>query len=79
MKVKSLSHVRVLATPRTVAHQAPPSMEFYRQKYWSGVPLSSLSNKYILEMSIRQVDVKHLKSDFSLLEWEIIDKQGEED
>ena len=39
--VKSLSHVRLLATPWTAAHQAPPSMGFSRQEYWSGVPLPS--------------------------------------
>ena len=38
MKVKSLSHVRLLATPWTAAYQAPPSMGFPRQEYWSGVP-----------------------------------------
>ena len=41
MKVKSLSHVRLLTTPWTAAHQAPPSMEFSRQEYWSGPPLPS--------------------------------------
>ena len=41
MKVKSLSLVRLLATPWTVAHQAPPSMGFSRQECWSGVPLPS--------------------------------------
>ena len=41
VKVKSLSRVRLLATPWTAAHQAPPSMEFSRQEYWSGVPLPS--------------------------------------
>ena len=41
MKVKSLSRVRPLATPWTAAHQAPPSMGFSRQEYWSGVPLPS--------------------------------------
>ena len=41
MKVKSLSHFRLLATPWTAAHQAPPSMGFSRQGYWSGVPLPS--------------------------------------
>ena len=39
VKVKSLSRVRLLATPWTAAHQAPPSMGFSRQEYWSGVPL----------------------------------------
>ena len=43
VKVKSLSRVRLLATPWTAAYQAPPSMEFSRQKYWSGVPLPSPS------------------------------------
>ena len=41
VKVKSLRRVRLLATPWTAAHQAPPSMEFSRQEYWSGVPLPS--------------------------------------
>ena len=41
VKVKSLSHVRLLVTPWTAAHQAPPSMGFSRQEYWSGVPLPS--------------------------------------
>ena len=39
VKVKSLSHVRLLVTPWTAAYQAPPSMGFSRQEYWSGVPL----------------------------------------
>ena len=41
MKVKSLSHVRLVATPWTAAYQAPPSMGFSRQEYWNGVPLPS--------------------------------------
>ena len=39
--MKSLSHVRLFVTPWTVAHQAPPSMEFSRQEYWSGLPFPS--------------------------------------
>ena len=46
VKVKSLSRVRLLATPWTAAHQAPPSLGFSRQEYWSGVPLPSLILKY---------------------------------
>ena len=38
VKVKSLSHVRLLATSWTAAYQAPPSMGFSRREYWSGVP-----------------------------------------
>ena len=41
MKVKSLSHVRLLAIPWTSAYQASPTMGFSRQEYWSGVPSSS--------------------------------------
>ena len=41
MKVKSLSHVRLLVTPWTAAHHAPLPMRFSRQEYWSGVPLPS--------------------------------------
>ena len=38
MKVKSLRRVRLFATPWTVAYQAPLSMGFSRQEYWSGLP-----------------------------------------
>ena len=41
VKGKSLSSVQLFATPWTAAHQAPPSMGFSRQEYWSGVPLPS--------------------------------------
>ena len=44
VKVKSLSRVRLLVPPWTVAHQAPPSRGFPRQEYWSGVPLPSPSS-----------------------------------
>ena len=40
-KVKSLSRVRLFAAPWTAASQAPPSMGFSRQEYWSGLPLPS--------------------------------------
>ena len=39
--MKSLSRVRLFATAWTVAYQAPPSMGFSRQEYWSGVPFPS--------------------------------------
>ena len=41
VKVKSLSHVRLFATPWTVTCRAPPSMGFSRQEYWSGLPFPS--------------------------------------
>ena len=51
MKVKSLSRVRLLATPWTAAYQAPPSMGFSRQEYWSVVPLPSPSKSLNLSKS----------------------------
>ena len=46
LKVKSLSYVWPSATPWTAAFQAPPSMGFSRQEYWSGVPLPSLQTHF---------------------------------
>ena len=40
-EVKSLSRVRLFATPWTIAYQAPPSMRFSRQECWSGLPFPS--------------------------------------
>ena len=41
-EVTSLSRVRLFATPWTVAYQAPPSMGFSRQEYWSGLPFKGM-------------------------------------
>ena len=41
MKVKSFSRVQLFETTWTVAYQAPPSMGFSRQEYWSGLPFPS--------------------------------------
>ena len=41
VKVKLLSRARLLVTPWTAAYQAPSSMRFSRQEYWSGLPLPS--------------------------------------
>ena len=46
-KVKTLSHVRLVATPRTAAHLVPPSMGLSRQEYWHGLPLLSLPTMLI--------------------------------
>ena len=63
VKVKSLSHVRLFATPWTVAHQAPLSMGFSRQEYWSGVPSPSPG------MSVTSLkDISHLW-DFLVVQW----------
>ena len=59
MKVKLLSHVPLLEIPWTAAYQAPPSMGFSRQEYWSGVPLPSPQHSTgqlrILEFSLTMV------------------------
>jgi len=46
VKVKLLSHVRLLVTPWTAAYQGPPSMGFSRQEYWSGVPFAFSCSKW---------------------------------
>ena len=61
MKVKSLSGVRLLATPWTAAYQALLSMGFSRQEYWSGLPLPSPEDPLEKEMATY----------FSILAWEI--------
>ena len=49
VQVKSLSRVRLLANPWTAACQAPLSMGFSRQEYWSGLPLPSLHFSWVDE------------------------------
>ena len=64
VKEKSLSHVWLLVTPWTAAHQAPPSMGFSRQEYWSGVPLPSLTmfvSRNILQSSLSH-EYSHMNS-----------------
>ena len=61
MKVKSLSRTRLLATPWTVAHQAPPSMGFSRQEYWSGVPLPSPAIRAEKEIKGIQIGKEEVK------------------
>ena len=55
VKVKSLSRFRLLATPWTAAYQAPPSMGFSRQEYWSGLPLPSPLRSKSLHIYLRNV------------------------
>ena len=57
VKVKSLSRVRLFATPWTVAHQAPRSMEFSRKEYWSGVPLPSAIRQHIYKAAYIYVTI----------------------
>ena len=58
VKVKSFSRVQLLATPWTAAHQAPPSMGFSSQEYWSGVPLPSPT--YLLRQCMSLLDIIYL-------------------
>ena len=53
MKVKSLSCVWLFETPWTAAYQAPPSMGFSRQEFWSGVPSPSLNLIFKSTLKIR--------------------------
>ena len=55
VKLKSFSHVRLSATSWTAAYQAPSSMGFSRQEYWSGVPLPSLKNKLLIHKWLGEV------------------------
>ena len=58
VKVKSFSRVRLLATPWTAAYQAPPSMGFSRQEYWSGLPLPSPGSWQRLFIAVTQKEMK---------------------
>ena len=70
VKVKLLSGVWLLATPWTAAYQAPPSMGFSRQEYWSGLPLPSLIKSICMCKSIQKclsyapIDLSQKISDF---------------
>ena len=69
VKVKSLSRVRLLAAPWTAAYQAPPSMGFSRQEYWSGTPVPSPIDTLLLtkthSLHWGYVFVLHRSVDFS--------------
>jgi len=61
LKAKSLSRVRLLATPWTAAHQGPPPMGFSRQEYWSGVPLrQGVKDSAIRELMFIAVSSRHI-------------------
>ena len=70
--MKFLSRVRLLATPWTVAHQAPPSMGFSRQEYWSGVRLPSplnYSNTVLINTSIVDLETHEKKNGVTCVIW----------
>ena len=65
VKMKSLSRVRLLATPWTAAYQAPPSMGFSRQEYWSGLSKANMRVGEGQNWDLKPVLVEPLGSDFS--------------
>ena len=69
VKVKSLSHIRLLATPWTATHQAPPSMGFSRQEYWSGVPLPSPNRSIYSLKTVHKVCTVHVNIDVCFSRW----------
>ena len=71
VKVKSLSRIWLLATPWTAAHQAPPSMGFSRQEYWSGL---SLAWEYISMNKISKVFALW-NLHFTGKDWQYLSKQ----
>ena len=61
-----LSHIQLFERPWTIAHQAPLSMEFYRQEYWSGLPFPSprdLPDLGIKLLSAASLSLLHWKAD----------------
>ena len=65
VKVKSVSRAWLCATPWTAAYQAPPSMGFSRQEYWSGVPLPSLLIGYIpILKNFKETKINGIPSDY---------------
>ena len=84
VKVKSLSCVRLFATPWTAAYQAPPSMGFPRQEDWRGVPLPSPIQEHrgsqsqeqcwirLIGPTITRVEKRYYHTHFTLKEnWEL--------
>ena len=67
VKAKLLSHVQLFAIPWTAAYQAPPSMGFSRQEYWSGVP--SPSPKMLASMCLMILVKGPFKKIFLAASW----------
>ena len=59
----SVAHVQILVTPRTVACQAPLSMEFSRQEYWSGMPFPSLGDLPNPEIELMSLCLPYWQAD----------------
>ena len=79
VKVKSLSRVRLFTTPWTAAYQAPLSMGFSRQEYWSGVPLPSpeVCGNWVQESKCNPMTniwcvYRNGKKDTHYMEWNLV-------
>ena len=68
VKVKPLSRVQLFVTPWTAAYQAPPSVGFSRQEYWSGVPLPS-PTELALRQKYRSMEQNRKPRDKSMHLW----------
>ena len=79
MKGKLLSHVRLLATPWTAAYQGPPSMEFSRQEFRSGVPLPSPRGKSTAIQSYLKKHEKHRIDNLTLHLKQLENEEEEEE
>ena len=64
VKGKSLSYVQPSATPWAGAHQAPPSLGFSRQEYWSGVPLTCYIYKMLSEFRDNSFKMSSINTNF---------------
>ena len=67
---QSLSHIQLFLTPWTVAHQAPLSMEFSRQEYWSGLPFPSPGDLPHPELELVSLASTALQADSLLLSYQ---------
>ena len=78
MGEKSLSRFQLFVTPWTLANQAPPSMGFSGQEYWSGVPLPSPSSVEIELFAREELELKVLKLPVKgYYGWESISERGD--
>ena len=78
-KMKSLSRVRLTATPWTTAYQSPPSMGFSRQEYWSGVPLPSpLQNTKLLYIKRKGAKLNSKQNHDGNIHWGRQEERGRE-
>ena len=80
--VKLLSHVWLFGTPWIIAYQAPPSMGFSRQEYWSGLPFPSPGRRICLQSRRIELDPQDpleegLATHSSVLAWGIPIDRGE--